>query len=129
MKHSTCFERSFRPSSRAQDCTTFIVILFFLTVYLTVVNNSVIVWSTHSMDLLHRDGDKFPIVKPKRCTCYLKLFIFVKHSTCFGRFFSSIIRSSRLHKQRQAFVKQLLLPAVSGDDMELQSNLIAASGK
>jgi len=41
---------------------TFIVILFFLTVYLTVVNNSVIVWSTHNKDALHRDGDKFPIV-------------------------------------------------------------------
>ena len=28
-----------------------------------------------------------PTVKPTRCTCYLKLFILVKHSTCFGRSF------------------------------------------
>ena len=26
-----------------------------------------------------------PIVQPTRCTCYLKLFIIVKRSTCFGR--------------------------------------------
>jgi hypothetical protein len=26
-----------------------------------------------------------PIVQPTRCTCYLKLFILVKRSTCFGR--------------------------------------------
>ena len=31
----------------------------------------------------------------------------------------SIIRSSRLHIQQQAYVKQLLLPAASGDEMEL----------
>ena len=28
-----------------------------------------------------------PIVQPTRCTCYLKLFILVKRSTCFGRSF------------------------------------------
>jgi len=28
-----------------------------------------------------------PIVKPTRYTCYLKLFILVKRSTCFGRSF------------------------------------------
>jgi len=28
-----------------------------------------------------------PIVQPKRCTCYLKLFILVKRSTCFERSF------------------------------------------
>jgi len=29
------------------------------------------------------------IVQPTRCTCYLKLFILVKRSTCFGRSFCS----------------------------------------
>jgi len=28
-----------------------------------------------------------PIVQPTRCTCYLKLFILVKRSACFGRSF------------------------------------------
>jgi len=28
-----------------------------------------------------------PTVQPTRCTCYLKLFILVKRSTCFGRSF------------------------------------------
>ena len=32
---------------------------------------------------------------------------------------SSIIRSSKLHIQQQAYVKQLLLPAAIGDEMEL----------
>ena len=31
--------------------------------------------------------------------------------------FPSVIRSSRLHIQQQAYVKQLLLPAASGDEM------------
>ena len=30
---------------------------------------------------------KIPIVQPTRCSCYLKLFILVKRSTCFGRSF------------------------------------------
>jgi len=29
----------------------------------------------------------FPILQPTNCTCYLKLFILVKRSTCFGRSF------------------------------------------
>jgi hypothetical protein len=33
--------------------------------------------------------------------------------------FPSIIRSSRLHIQQRAYVKQLLLPAASGNEMEL----------
>jgi len=28
-----------------------------------------------------------PIVQSTRCTCYLKLFVLVKRSTCFGRSF------------------------------------------
>jgi len=40
--------------------------------------------------------------------------------------FPSIIRSSRLHIQQEAYVKQLLLPAASGDEMELQFVGVAA---
>jgi len=31
--------------------------------------------------------DSIPIAQSTRCTCYLKLFILVKRSTCFGRSF------------------------------------------
>jgi len=34
------------------------------------------------------------------CTCYLKLFILVKRSSCFGTVFPSIIRSSKLYTQQ-----------------------------
>jgi hypothetical protein len=36
----------------------------------------------------------------------------------FRTVFPSIIRSSELHIQQQAYVKQVLLPAVRGDEME-----------
>ena len=42
---------------------------------------------------------------------YQIYFILELHSTCFGWSFPSIIRSSRLYIERQAFVKQILLPA------------------
>ena len=41
------------------------------------------------------------------------LFISVRRSTCFRRFFPSIIRSSKLHIQRQVFVRPILVPAAS----------------
>ena len=44
---------------------------------------------------------------------FLNIFISVRHCTCFRRFFPSIIRSSKLHIQRQVFVRPLLLPAAS----------------
>jgi hypothetical protein len=37
--------------------------------------------------LYRRDLWSIPIVQATRCTCYLKLFILVKRSTCFGRSF------------------------------------------
>ena len=37
----------------------------------------------------------------------------------FRTVFTPIIRSSKLHIRQQAYVKQLLLPAASGDEMEL----------
>jgi len=37
----------------------------------------------------------------------------------FRTVFPSIIRSSRLHIQQQAYVKQLLLPAASGNELEM----------
>jgi hypothetical protein len=46
------------------------------------------VTSTWEATSLNTDICKdIPIVQPTRCTCYLKLFIFVKRSTCFGRSF------------------------------------------
>jgi len=38
----------------------------------------------------------------------------------FRTVFPSIIRSSKLHIRQQACIKELLLPAASGDEMELQ---------
>ena len=32
-------------------------------------------------------GSLIPVVQPTRCTCYLKLFILVKRSACFGQSF------------------------------------------
>jgi len=52
---------------------------------------------------------------------FLKLFILVKLTTCFGRSLRSIIRSSRLHIQQHAYVKELLLPAAGGEEMERSS--------
>ena len=57
-----------------------------------------------------------PIVQPKRCTCYLKLFILVKRSTCFGRSFRPSSGAQNCI-YRTVYVKQLLLPAVIGDEM------------
>jgi len=45
----------------------------------------------------------------------------------FRTVFPSIIRSSRLHIQQQAYVKQLLIPAASGDEMEMEFHLVPAS--
>jgi hypothetical protein len=44
----------------------------------------------------------------------------------FRTVFPSIIRSSRLYIQQQAYVKQILLLAASGDEMELQFHLVTA---
>jgi len=44
---------------------------------------------------------------------FLNLFISVRRSTCYKRVFPSIIRSSKLHVQRQVLVRPLLLPAAS----------------
>jgi hypothetical protein len=41
----------------------------------------------------------------------------------FWTVFPSVIKSLRLHIQQQAYVKQLLLSAASGDEMELSSIL------
>jgi hypothetical protein len=46
---------------------------------------------------------------------------FCKTLYMFRAVFPSTIRSSRLHIQQQAYVKQMLLPAASGNGMELIS--------
>jgi hypothetical protein len=49
---------------------------------------------------------------------FLKLFIFAQHCTCFRTLFPSIISGSGLYMQQQAYVKQIWLPAASGNEME-----------
>jgi len=51
------------------------------------------------------------IVKPSRCTSVSNLFYFGMTLYMFRTVFSSIIRSSRLYIQQQAFVRQILLCA------------------
>jgi len=46
----------------------------------------------------------------------------------FRTVFPSIIRSSKLHIQQQAYVKQLLLPAASGDEMERSISFTISAG-
>ena len=51
---------------------------------------------------------------------FLKLFILVEKTLyMFRTVFPSITRSSKVHIRQQAYVKELLLPAASGDEMEL----------
>jgi len=72
----------------------------FFYVYLTVVNNSATVWSTHNMDALHRDGDKFPIVSQMYVisnSMLSQIIYFCEIPYMFRKVFSSIIKSSRLH--------------------------------
>ena len=51
------------------------------------------------------------VVKPTRCTNVSNLFYFGMTLHMFRTVFPSIIRSSRLHIQQKAFVKQTLLTA------------------
>jgi len=51
------------------------------------------------------------IVKPTRCINVSNLFYFARALYMFRTVFPSIIRSSRLYIQKQAFVKQVLLSA------------------
>ena len=50
---------------------------------------------------------------------FLKLFILVKRSTCFGGLPHPSSGAQLLCIQQQACVKQLLLPAASGDETEI----------
>ena len=50
---------------------------------------------------------------------FSNLFISVRRSTCFRRFFCPSSGATKLHTQCQAFVRLLLLPAASLDGMEL----------
>ena len=54
------------------------------------------------------------IVKPTRCTNVSNLFYFGMTLYMFWTVFLSIIKSSWLYIQQQAFVKQILVPASSG---------------
>ena len=59
---------------------------------------------------------------------FLEPFILVKRSTCFGRFFypSSGSQNCTYGNRHN---KQLLLPAASGDEMELQFHFFPASSR
>ena len=47
----------------------------------------------------------------------------------FRTVFPSVIRRSKLHIWQQAYVKQLLLPAASRDEMELQFHFVPTSSR
>ena len=49
----------------------------------------------------------------KQDATFLNLFISVRPSTCFGRFFRPSLEAKKLHIQHQVFVRPLLLPAAS----------------
>ena len=58
-------------------------------------------------------------VQPTRCDVSQFIY-FCKTLYMFQTGFPSIIRSSKLHIRRQAFVRPILLPAASLAEMELQ---------
>ena len=47
----------------------------------------------------------------------LNLLISIRRSACFRRGFPSIIRRSKLHIQRQVFVRPIVLPAASSNGL------------
>jgi len=70
---------------------------------------------------VHRAAHRniIPIVKSIRCTNVSNLFYFGMILYMFRTVFPSIIRSSRLYIQQQAFVKQILLTACCMYSLEL----------
>jgi hypothetical protein len=54
---------------------------------------------------------------------FLKFIYFDLTLYMFRTVFPSIVRSSRLYIQQQAYVKQILLPAASENEMEHQRTL------
>jgi len=65
------------------------------------------------------------IVKPTRCTSVSNLFYFEMTLYRFQTVFPSIIRSSRLYIQQQAFVKQTLLSETCRMSFQNKTNLIS----
>ena len=53
---------------------------------------------------------------------FLNLFISVRRSTCFRRFFRPSSGAQKLHIQRQVFVRPLLLPAANLDRLTAGSS-------
>jgi hypothetical protein len=102
-KHSKCFGRSLHLPSGVQDCTYCNRHMSNRYCYLLLAGTR---WSS--------------ILSPLSQIIYS-----CKTHYMFWTVFPSIIRSSRLHIQQQAYVKQILLPAASGDETEL---LLSASG-
>ena len=68
-----------------------------------------IMWKFDVLRAVHRNI--ISRVKPTRCTSVSNLFYFGITLYMFRTVFTSIIRSSRLYIQQQAFVKQILLSA------------------
>ena len=95
--------RSFRPSS-GQDCTNSNKHLSNRYCCLLA--------SGYQMELYVHRAVHHNIIskaKPTRCTNVSNLFYFGMTLYMFRTVFPSIIRSSRLYKRQQAFVKQILL--------------------
>ena len=81
---------------------------------LKYIKNKLNMYSSDTFDV-HRPVHRniISIVKPARCTNVLNLFYFGMTLYMFRTVFPSIIRSSRLYIQQQAFVKEILLSACS----------------
>jgi hypothetical protein len=69
-------------------------------------------WDTHTHTHTHTHTQSIPIVQPTRCICYLKLYILVKRSTCFG--LSVHHQEIKTAYTATVYVKQLLLTATIG---------------
>ena len=76
---------------------------------------------------LHRGVSKWvSIVKPTRCTNVSNIFYFGMALYMFRTVFPSIIRSSRLYIQQQAFVKEILLSACFMYNIKNKNNMPVA---
>jgi hypothetical protein len=140
VRRSTCFRRFFRPSSGAQNCTYsvrylsdrycyLLLVLTFLNLFISVRRStcfrrffrqssgaenctySVRYLSDQYLTLYVQSLKYFQNITNKMWRFSIYLFLYDALHVSDG--FPSIIRSSKLHIQRQVFFRRLLLPAAS----------------
>jgi len=108
--HSTCFGRSFSPSSAVQDCTYSNRHMSNRYCCLLASGNNTV----HVSDGLSVHHQQFKTVHTATGTCQTDTAVCLLAGITLYMFrtvFPSIINSSRLYIQQQAFVKQILLSA------------------